>query len=385
MLLAMTTLSVIARAVLSPSLRGSPPKVAAEAISITKEVFVRTRRNLAIAVALTLLLSTTAYAGNINTNDAPGDIGSVMYTLNQIYEKVTSGTTPAAKTAGFKEPAVGPAGTMYTLDNIEAKIAAGTTTAAAGDVLDGKTFITRTAGSGESAVTGIAAAGANVSGGNGLLTFPITDGLYSGSKTATANDTNLLEVNIQKDVPIFGVTGTFTGLYGIPKTGAPKVGYVTTPGEDGTAGNTKGTPASGAKYTISADTLTVLDNGTGLTWVRNPISIGGAWAATMTWANAITNCAALNAGAGYGGYTDWRLPNIKELQSIVNYGNVSPAIGETTGGGEEPFTNTQSSYYWSSTTYAAYPDYAWYVSFFYGGVNGVGKTGSSYVRPVRGG
>lgn len=349
-----------------------------------------TTRNLTIAVALTLLLSTTAYAGNIDTNDAPGGIGSVMYTLNQIYEKVTSGTTPAAKTAGFKEPAVGPAGTMYTLDNIEAKIVAGTTTAAAGDVLIGKTFITRTAGSGESAVTGIAAAGANVSGGNGLKTFTITDGVYSGSKTATANDTNLVAGNIVSGIMIFTVPGTFLPTAGIPKTGAPKVGYVTTQGEDGTAGNTKGTPASGAKYTISGDTLTVLDNGTGLRWVRNPISIGGVWASTMTWADAITNCAALNAGAGYGGYTDWRVPNVKELQSLVNYGNVSPAIGETTGNGsaavhEVPFTNTQSYYYWSSTTYADITGYAWVVDFDDGLVYFGDKTYTSYVRPVRGG
>jgi len=105
----------------------------------------------------------------------------------------------------------------------------------------------------------------------------------------------------------------------------------------------------------------------------------------MTWANAITNCAALNAGAGYGGYTDWRLPNIKELQSIVNYGNVSPAIGETTGGGEEPFTNTQSFNYWSSTTYADYTGIAWYVYFGTGDVYLDDKTSSYYVRPVRGG
>ena len=48
----------------------------------------------------------------------------------------------------------------------------------------------------------------NVSGGNGLITFNITDGLYSGTKTATANDTNLQAQNIKSGITIFGTTGT---------------------------------------------------------------------------------------------------------------------------------------------------------------------------------
>jgi len=310
-----------------------------------------TMRTLTITIALTLLLSTTAYAGNINTNDAPGDIGSVMYTLNQIYEKVTSGTTPAAKTAGFKEPAVGPAGTMYTLDNIEAKIAAGTTTAAAGDVLDGKTFITRTAGSGESALTGIAAAGANVIGGDGVKVIPIPNGLYSGGdKTATANDTNLVEGNIASGTTIFGVAGTLSfGLADVPTFTASTVG---------------------------ADHIAT-DNGTGLVWAAYDTEAGCNGGVALAQAAAITYC----DGLTFATKSDWRLPNIKELVSIVDYTIAwpGPTIDMTI------FTSAKNQRYWSSTTLAGSADSAWGVNFVSGGVVTSSKTGTFYVRAVRGG
>ncbi|MDD5519037.1 MAG: DUF1566 domain-containing protein, partial [Candidatus Omnitrophica bacterium] len=79
------------------------------------------------------------------------------------------------------------------------------------------------------------------------------------------------------------------------------------------------------------------------------------------------------------GYSDWRLPNVRELMSIVNYGVYNPAINTTY------FSNTQSSDYWSSTTYASNTPYAWRVSFSGGHVSCYDKTNSYYVRPVRGG
>jgi hypothetical protein len=98
----------------------------------------------------------------------------------------------------------------------------------------------------------------------------------------------------------------------------------------------------------------------------------------MTWSNALLAVTALNSAA-YGGYSDWRLPNVKELQSIVDYGRVSPAIDTTY------FPNAQSNGYWSSTTYADSTDFAWFVNFNYGDVYFVDKTSTFYVRPVRGG
>ncbi len=101
--------------------------------------------------------------------------------------------------------------------------------------------------------------------------------------------------------------------------------------------------------------------------------------ASMIWSTAITNCNQLVFDK-YAGYDDWRLPNIKELQSIVDYGvRPPPAIDKTI------FPNTSVGTYWSSTTCADSPGKAWYVD----GQGTVGSTDKSnnnlFVRPVRGG
>ena len=119
---------------------------------------------------------------------------------------------------------------------------------------------------------------------------------------------------------------------------------------------------------------TVIDNRTGLMWVKNGISEGCNNGCALTWEDAVSFCENLS----YAGYTDWRLPNIQELQSIVNYGVCYPAINSTY------FPNTQSDYYWSSTTSVNYPDSAWSVYFYSGGVANYNKTDGFDVRPVRG-
>ncbi len=117
---------------------------------------------------------------------------------------------------------------------------------------------------------------------------------------------------------------------------------------------------------------TITDNATNLIWIKDHNAIGAPFNATMTWTNAITNCEALS----YAGQTDWRLPNVKELQSIADYGRFGTAI-------DPLFTNTQSGNYWSSTTVASTTTDAWSVHFNYGNVGNYGKTVSYYVRCVR--
>ncbi len=83
-------------------------------------------------------------------------------------------------------------------------------------------------------------------------------------------------------------------------------------------------------------------------------------------------------------HCDWRLPSIVELQGIVDLSapgcsaRTSPCIDPT-------FGPTQSSYYWSATTFADYPFNAWFVNFLNGTVGVARKTFFDYVRAVRSG
>ncbi len=137
-------------------------------------------------------------------------------------------------------------------------------------------------------------------------------------------------------------------------------------------------------YTDNLDG-TITDNTTGLEWEKltNPgDSSIHDWTNTYTWAGAFGKIATLNTATCFAGHCDWRLPNFNELQTLVNYGLVNPAIDPAFNSGG---SFTVSSGYWSSTTYQATPSSAWNV-FFYGGyVFAVDKGGSGYVRAVRGG
>jgi len=118
---------------------------------------------------------------------------------------------------------------------------------------------------------------------------------------------------------------------------------------------------------------TVTDNNTGLTWQQDE---GGA----KTWEDAIVYCEALSLA----GYTDWRLPNIKELESITDDNLYDPAIDTNY------FPDAHANYYWSSTTGIdiRYPEdsfYAWRIHFSSGSVSYYYKSLSHYVRCVRGG
>ncbi len=80
----------------------------------------------------------------------------------------------------------------------------------------------------------------------------------------------------------------------------------------------------------------------------------------------------------FGGFSDWRLPKLKELLSIQDYGRCSPAINITF------FPNTMSSY-WSSDTYFYLPAVAWSVNFASYDTGIFDKVSGIYIRAVRGG
>ena len=113
------------------------------------------------------------------------------------------------------------------------------------------------------------------------------------------------------------------------------------------------------------------------------------WTEALTWSNnlAAGKCG-LTDGSSVG---DWRLPNVRELQSLVHYGVVSPAVPNTAGTGKwttagDPFTGVLSAGYWSSSTRATDTASAWSVVMYDGDVdNGVKTSNTGYVWPVRGG
>lgn len=130
----------------------------------------------------------------------------------------------------------------------------------------------------------------------------------------------------------------------------------------------------------------VIDNLTGLMWLRNPDSTQRGW-----WA-AMNHCDALDGNDGRGGYTDWRMPNIREMVSLIDYRYHSPALANTKGDGGwvsgDPFLGIQTTHYYWSGTSRSYPDSngAWGVLMTSGDTLGLNKfTGSFYVWPVRGG
>lgn len=132
------------------------------------------------------------------------------------------------------------------------------------------------------------------------------------------------------------------------------------------------TPTS--RFTINNDG-TVLDNKTGLMWKQCLEGKSGSDCATginpasyYNWQTALQVPEALNAGAGFAGYNDWRLPNIKELRSIVEAKCFDPAINLTV------FPNNLTDFsVWTSTPSAYSITAAWKVRF---------ETGETY-EPFR--
>jgi hypothetical protein len=187
----------------------------------------------------------------------------------------------------------------------------------------------------------------------------------------------------------------------------PASGQITSygPGSDGDvrAGAT-------LAYTDNGDG-TITDNNTGLMWEKKDQS-GGIhdMANSYTWGmieepykmngTMVTELlVTLNTPECFAGYCDWRIPNVKELQSIVDYEvpdpgpavnaafNANCVAGCTVQGNGGPMCScTASSLHWSSTTSRTGPDFAWFVFFGFGHVGPDGSKDDDFsVRAVRGG
>jgi hypothetical protein len=152
----------------------------------------------------------------------------------------------------------------------------------------------------------------------------------------------------------------------VPKTGQ-RFSYAA--GDDGDLQTGRALP--GSRFIDNGDS-TVSDQLTGLMWTKNADKANGK----AEWEEALSNSAACNDG----GYTDWRLPNRKELESLVDLGRFDPALPAA-----HPFENVKPSYYWSSTTTANDEEHAWILHFYTGLVARDDKISGHHVWYVRSG
>ncbi len=175
----------------------------------------------------------------------------------------------------------------------------------------------------------------------------------------TWSATHYVGTTMNADTTVFGVNFVDGRIKGYPKyspqNNNPKSMYFRA---------VRGNPEYGKNIFKGNEDETVSDRATGLMWQQSDDGI------TRNWDDALSYCESLELA----GYNDWRLPNAKELQSLVDYSRApditnSPAINPLFGTTEitDPDGNAgQYPYYWTGTTHLDGPnpyDGAVYIAF----------------------
>ena len=144
------------------------------------------------------------------------------------------------------------------------------------------------------------------------------------------------------------------------------------PGQDGRF--TAGCPTAGR---FEVDGPVVVDNCTGLTWQRTPSS------SQRTWVDALVFARNLELGD----FDDWRLPNVNELLSLVDYGRTGPALDPVFDVPSDDDVSAPNAHdFWTSTSANSSPvSVAWVVHFTIGDHSVLQKPLKRSVRAVRGG
>lgn len=257
---------------------------------------------------------------------------------------VIAGSLPGRATlAGLLDPTNPPGPTMHTLEDIYQKVAVNHT---------------------------LSPDSATVDAGNYAAT------------NLTQVDCDLTPRNVAYGVTLFGITGTLSTIpASVAQTGQSASRQT---GDDGASG--KGAAWPVPRFLLQTDLAMncVVDRLTGLMWIRNPSDV------PMPWSNAVEYCEVLNGLEGRGGFVDWRLPNRKELESLVHCQYAAPALPNTLGTGQhtegDPFAGLQTEgVYWSSTAYAPTNDSAWALSLRDGSLADCALTNECFVWPVRAG
>lgn len=141
-------------------------------------------------------------------------------------------------------------------------------------------------------------------------------------------------------------------------------------GQDGES--RRGIPWPRPRFSVRGEVVS--DRLTGLDWSMDANPAGFP----LTWEEAFGEVAQMRRSQAFG-HADWRLPNRRELRSLICHQSGRPALPV-----EHPFQNLFQGWYWSSTTAAISPAHAWYVNMDGGRMFYGGKDQSFLVWPVRG-
>lgn len=232
-----------------------------------------------------------------------------------------------------------------------------------------------------------------------LLVLTVPQGYYSGasSVTVSTSSTNFVANNIATGTNLFGVTGTAYPSKPL-RTGQGTSDYCIN--ASGNSISCTGTGEDGQYHAGQAATYTdngngtITANATGLMWQKCAVGKAGSDCSggsetPYNFVTATSTCAALNLG-GYSG--DWRVPNINELLTLVDYSATSGGNGN----GDNQATNINRTYfphapnaiYWSSTPWRVL-SMMLSVSFNFQSsgqvIYPIDITISNYIRCVRGG
>ncbi len=296
-----------------------------------------------LALTLAHLLPCPALA-SLDSVAPPDDPASAVHKTDDIYNRLQSGAEGAKRSGGFAEPNAGPGdGARKTLDEVM-------TLAPAPDNLNGATP-------------------GNVTLGKSYWGLR-TDGSW-GPRTGSASPA---------PVARSGQNSCYD------EAGAAMACSAT--GQDGA--KLKGVALPSPRFTNNFNG-TVRDNLTGLIWTTTancPALSGKSWTeALAAVANLKSGECGLNDGSMAG---EWRMPNRKELFSLVHDQYSAPALSNSAGSGPwtegDPFSGVQSDYYWSSTTSVSYRSFAWTLNLNNGFMLDSDKAlNQYYVWPVRGG
>jgi len=300
-------------------------------------------------------VSAPTLSASLDSPAAVTNASSAMFTIEDLYNRLNAGTAGTKRTTVFTEPVAGPGVTAadHDLDEVMAIAPSvdDTNGATAAEVLNGKTF------------WGIR---------SGVW------GLQTGTGTIASNPAIVPKTG---QTSCYDISGTLVTCTGLRHDGDLQRGI-----------------AHAATRFLEPDDGTLTDQSTGLIWLQQANCIltnnpgydpGGSPDGAVNWQEALDFVDGLNNGtyscddfSNVGTYqTDWRLPNVKELQSLIDFQNTNPALSSS-----HPFQNVQSSYYWTSTSHTGLPAQAWAVDLGFGNVRGETKNAAEwYVWPVRGG